>query len=416
MAHTWYRVDNVAKVFIATNSRRDPRVFRVSCTLNADIDGERLDEALRMTARQFPSFQVTLHRGLFWNYLESTSKEPHAVPEQLAPCAPVYGPELQNELLYRVSYYGPRINVEMFHALSDGNGGLIFLKALVFHYLKLTEPEALAHMVPESVAPEADLAQDSFRQFYGARRSPGGKAPRAYRMRSIKLPYDQTQYFEAHLDVKQLLPRARADGVTLTSWLGARLMLAIHAEAPLLEHKRPVVISLPVNLRNYYPSATARNFFNSIRVGHVFDGTETPESLAADFDATLKYELSDERVKARMDSFEQLEQMPGIKPVPLFIKNKTVELFTWRENQCVTATLSNLGAIKTPAELDPWLRGFTAMSSTSTMFVCVSSWHDDLVLGISSAYRGTGVLRRFLGGMAQDGLDLTLYATEVENG
>ena len=56
MAHTWYRVDNVAKVFIATNSRRDPRVFRVSCTLNADIDGERLDEALRMTARQFPSF------------------------------------------------------------------------------------------------------------------------------------------------------------------------------------------------------------------------------------------------------------------------------------------------------------------------------------------------------------------------
>ena len=117
-----------------------------------------------------------------------------------------------------------------------------------------------------------------------------------------------------------------------------------------------------------------------------------------------------------MDSFEQLEHMPGIKPVPLFIKNKTVGFFTWRENQRVTATLSNLGAIKTPAELDPWLRGFTAMSSTSTMFVCVSSWHDDLVLGISSAYRGTGVLRRFLGGMAKEGLDVTLYATEVDNG
>ena len=76
MADTWYRVDNVAKVFIATNSRRDPRVFRVSCTLNADIDGASLDEALRLTARQFPNFQVTLHRGLFWHYLESTGKCP----------------------------------------------------------------------------------------------------------------------------------------------------------------------------------------------------------------------------------------------------------------------------------------------------------------------------------------------------
>ena len=416
MADTWYRVDNVAKVFIATNSRRDPRVFRVSCTLNADVDGDRLNQALRLTARQFPNFQVTLHRGLFWNYLESTRKEPQAGPETLAPCAPVYGPELRNELLYRVSYYGPRIHVEMFHALSDGNGGLIFLKALVCQYLKLLEPERLAHVVPETVAPAADLAQDSFRQFYGARGGRGERAPRAYRMHGAKLPYDQTQFFEAHLDVKQLLTRARAEGVTLTSWLGARLMLAIHAEVPQLERRRPVAISLPVNLRNYYPSETARNFFNSIRVGHVFDGTETAQSLAADFDATLKYELSEERVKARMDSFEQLEHMPGIKPVPLFIKNKTVGFFTWRENQRVTATLSNLGAIKTPAELDPWLRGFTAMSSTSTMFVCVSSWHDDLVLGISSAYRGTGVLRRFLGGMAKEGLDVTLYATEVDNG
>ena len=36
------------------------------------------------------------------------------------------------ELLYRVSYYGARINVEMFHAISDGNGGMVFLKTDVY--------------------------------------------------------------------------------------------------------------------------------------------------------------------------------------------------------------------------------------------------------------------------------------------
>lgn len=38
MPETWYKVDNVAKVFLASINRRDPRVFRVSCTLNEDVD------------------------------------------------------------------------------------------------------------------------------------------------------------------------------------------------------------------------------------------------------------------------------------------------------------------------------------------------------------------------------------------
>ncbi len=137
MPETWYKVDNVAKVFLASVSRRDPRVFRVSCTLNEDVDPDRLNQALEQTARENPQFQVTLHRGLFWHYFESTNLKPQAVPETLAPCAMLYGPQIKNELLYRVSYYGARINVEMFHAISDGNGGMVFLKTLVHNYLQL---------------------------------------------------------------------------------------------------------------------------------------------------------------------------------------------------------------------------------------------------------------------------------------
>ena len=416
MSGTWYQVDNVAKLFIATNNRRDPRVFRVCCTLDADIDPGCLAEALRLTARQFPNFQVTLHRGLFWHYMESTGKLPAPLPETLPPCAPVYGPDLQNELLYRVSYYGPRINVEMFHALSDGNGGLLFLKALVCQYLKLQHPDALANLVPETVAPAATLAQDSYRQFYGAAAQRDAMPRRACRLRSSRLPYDQTQFFEAHMPVKAVLAAARAEGVTLTSWLGARLMLAVYAELPLLERRRPVAVSLPVNLRNYYPSETARNFFNSIRVAQQLTGRETPASLAASFDAALKTELSEERVKARMDGFERFERLPFVKPVPLVVKNRVVGAITRFQDRYTTATLSNLGVIRTPPELDPWLRGFAAMSSTSNLFTCVCSWKNDLVICLSSAYRGTGVARRFLGGMAQEGIGVTLYANEVVTG
>ena len=157
MPETWYKVDNVAKVFLASINRRDPRVFRVSCTLNEDVDPDRLNQALEQTARENPQFQVTLHRGLFWHYFESTNLKPQAVPETLAPCAMLYGPQIKNELLYRVSYYGARINVEMFHAISDGNGGMVFLKTLVHNYLQLKNPE-LANVPGEERASKGESA------------------------------------------------------------------------------------------------------------------------------------------------------------------------------------------------------------------------------------------------------------------
>ena len=85
MPDTWYKVDNVAKVFLASASARDPRVFRLSCTLNEEIDPALLNEAMRQTAREVPQFQVTLHRGVFWHYLESTHEVPRPAPRTRPP-------------------------------------------------------------------------------------------------------------------------------------------------------------------------------------------------------------------------------------------------------------------------------------------------------------------------------------------
>lgn len=79
----------------------------------------------------------------------------------------LYGPQIKNELLYRVSYYGARINVEMFHAISDGNGGMVFLKTLVHNYLQLKNPE-LANVPGEERASKGESAQDAFRKYYTA--------------------------------------------------------------------------------------------------------------------------------------------------------------------------------------------------------------------------------------------------------
>lgn len=415
MPDTWYKVDNVAKVFIATGSRRDPRVFRISCTLDEEIDPAALQLALDKAARKFKNFQVTLHRGLFWHYLESTDKKPAVEPENQPPCTAIYGGDRKNELLYRVSYYGCRINLEMFHALSDGNGGFLFLKTIVCYYLKQKHPDALADVVPEYDASTADLEQDSFRKFYEKRKAPDAYKGGAYRLHGARLPYDQTQYFEAHMPVRQILENAKALGVTLTSYLAAVLMLAIYADMPPLERKKPIVISVPVNLRNYYPSATARNFFNTIKIRHAFTGEETLPALAAEVDADLRATLAPDNIKAQMDGYEQLEHMPGIKPVPLFVKNLTVSFFNWLETHKETATLSNMGRIRFNPALTPFVKGISSFSSTYALFVCVASYGDDLMLGVSSTFRNTNILKNFFRTLTGNGLDVTIFATEVEN-
>lgn len=414
MSDSWYKVDNVAKVFLATASQRDPRVFRISCTLNEEIDPDTLNEALRSTAQEWPQFQVTLHRGLFWHYFESTDQLPTAQPETKAPCAPLYTPERRNKLIYRVTYFGARINLEMFHAITDGNGGLLYLKSIVRNYLALRHPGEMENVPSPNSASAGDMAQDSFRNFYeGTKRKKSAKKPKVYRPHGF-LPYSQLQFFEGHLSAKEVLARAHELGVSLTSYLGASLMLAIYAEMPALERSKPIAISLPVNLRNYYPSETARNFFNSVYVILTLTETDTMQTAAAAFDAQLKEALLPENIKAQMDEYEKLEHVPGIRPVPLVVKNLTVKFFTALEKKHVTAVISNMGRVTLPDAMKPYIKQFAAFSSCEDLFTCVASYGDDLVLGTASSHRSTNVLRRLYRGFAEAGLQVTLYATEVE--
>lgn len=414
MSDSWYKVDNVAKVFLATASQRDPRVFRISCTLNEEIDPDTLNEALRSTAQEWPQFQVTLHRGLFWHYFESTDQLPTAQPETKAPCAPLYTPERRNKLIYRVTYFGARINLEMFHAITDGNGGLLYLKSIVRNYLALRHPGEMENVPSPNSASAGDMAQDSFRNFYeGTKRKKPAKKPKVYRPHGF-LPYSQLQFFEGHLSAKEVLARAHELGVSLTSYLGASLMLAIYAEMPALERSKPIAISLPVNLRNYYPSETARNFFNSVYVILTLTETDTMQTAAAAFDAQLKEALLPENIKAQMDEYEKLEHVPGIRPVPLVVKNLTVKFFTALEKKHVTAVISNMGRVTLPDAMKPYIKQFAAFSSCEDLFTCVASYGDDLVLGTASSHRSTNVLRRLYRGFAEAGLQVTLYATEVE--
>jgi hypothetical protein len=168
-----------------------------------------------------------------------------------------------------------------------------------------------------------------------------------------------------------------------------------------------------VNLRNYYPSHTSRNFFNNVNVTHVFDRNITLEELAVEFDATLKNLLSEDNIKKQMDSFETMEYVAPIRAVPLFIKQLVVRHVKKLADKKVSMVFSNLGIREVPDRMSEKIENYSAFCSSENLFSTMSSYNGDLMLGVSSPYMSTGVIKNFVRGLSSQGVDITVYATEV---
>ncbi len=411
-SENWYKIDNVAKVFLATVSKRDTRSFRVSCVLRENIEKDLLQQALLMAIQDRPQVQVRIRRGFFWHYMEDTDMLPTVSEESGRLCPTLYVPA-KAMLHYKVSYFGKRINLDMFHALADGTGGLEFLNIIVLHYLKLKYPGKYEDVALHSGASADDLSQDSYRQFFGNMRLSKSNRKKAYHPLSFKLPYDQLQFFEIHMPTDQILSRSKDLGISLTSFLGAAWMLAIRDEMPPRKRNTPVTISIPVNLRKYYPSHTARNFFNNVNVTHVFDRDITLSDLAAEFDVSLKEQLTEESIKKQMDNYETMEYVAPVRAVPLFIKQLVVKNVTKTVDSKVSMVLSNLGVQKPPKEVENEIENYNGFCSSNNLFSTIFTYKDDLTLGVSSPYANTGVVKNFVRGLTDSGVKITVYATEV---
>lgn len=410
--NNWYKIDNVSKVFLATRNSRDTRSLRVSCTLNEDIDEATLQTALINTIGERKLFQVRIRRGFFWHYLEQVDDLPKVIRESGRPCQELYG-KGNRRLHYQVSYYKKRINIDMFHALTDGTGAIEFLNILVVNYLRLKHPEELKNLSVGGGASAAEISENSYSKFYDKNGQAAPSCGKAYHISGGKLPHDQLQFIKVDIPIKELLGEAKELGVGLTSLVGAKLMLAIAKDMPSLKRKMPVTISIPVNLRNFYESDTSRNFFNSVSVSHIFAGGETVEELAVEFNQKLKESLNPETVRRQMVNYQRIERILLLRMVPLFLKQPVVRHFAKKDAKNVSAVISNIGAIKVKKELEPYIKDYGLLCSHSGLYMSMCSFNGRLSFGITSGYNNTSVLRNFIRSFAGENVDINLEATEV---
>ncbi|NCU32972.1 MAG: hypothetical protein EOM23_08600, partial [Candidatus Moranbacteria bacterium] len=140
-ATRWFALDYAAKIYPLSLAHGQISLFRLSVYLKAPVQPEILQIALTFTIKRFPQFATTLKKGFFWQYLDSTKGHYPVMEEVERPLYPIRV-SLSGSKTFKVLYFQNRISVEIFHALTDGSGGMVFLKTLIREYFRLLGLEA----------------------------------------------------------------------------------------------------------------------------------------------------------------------------------------------------------------------------------------------------------------------------------
>lgn len=415
----WEKLDNTANLFPAIATHNMTNVYRISVTLQERIDKAVLQQALDELLPVFDTFRVRLRKGIFWNYFETNQLSPPIVEmEQAYPCSFIE-PYTNNGYLFRVSYYRDRINLEVFHVLADGMGGVNFLRELTYRYLQLRHPE-LADRTSVGLSDETSLnTEDSYLKNYRQGRAKGYKTARAVEVRGEKLPGGAMGVIHGYLALPEIKRVCKERKISINEYLTSLLIYSIYREY-LHEgtSRRPVAVAVPVNLRPYFDSMTTRNFF--VMVSAVFrpDREEryTRQEVQDIVVASLREQINREHLEDLFSYNVSNQKNIFLRSVPMFIKILAMRYVYRSSARANTTTLTNIGSFSVTSEYQPYVKrfhGMIAMSTGQNIKGLVCSYGDELVLNFTSTLRDVSIQRRVLRQLAEDGIPVTVESNGV---
>lgn len=414
----WRRLDNTAKIFPVIASKAMSQVFRVSVTLKEPIKPEVLQQALEDILPHIRNFRVRLRRGIFWYYFEENKRVPQVQRESTYPCRYI-DPHGNRKFLFRVTYYERRINLEVFHALTDGLGAVNMLKDLTSRYLQLIRGEDGIWREEDDKSPESQVftVEDSYLENYRdiPRRKYSSRP--AYRLEGNYLPLGTGQVLHGYVQVEELKDVCHRHGVSITKYLAAALIWSIWKEY--LKGKpweQPIVLNLPINLRAFFASETMANFFAVTMIGYCFRNPSTSfESLLAKVSSQMDKKTDRKRLEECISYNVSREKKWYLRLIPLVLKRIAVNIVFWLKDKAYTMTLSNVGVIQVDPEDQKDIERFHIMIGVSRrqpVKCTICSFGQEMVITFTSVFSDGHLQRRFFDKLREDGIHVRLEGNE----
>ena len=414
----WDRLDNTAHLFPVIAGESMSNVYRISVTLKELIQPEALQQALDMVLPKFDLFNVRLRSGVFWYYFEENNAPAPKVTEESAfPCRFIVRNKNRN-YLFRVTYYKYRINLEVFHVLTDGMGGINFLKELTYQYLRLVHPE-LRKDENDSLNHHTSLnREDSFLKNYkkSARRSYQTK--KAFLIKGAHLPPGEFGVMHGYIPIGALKEVCKRYGVSINEYLVGTFVWSVYQEClHRMPSKRPIRVAVPVNLRPFFDSITTKNFFAMVSAEfHPTKETYTFEEVLQIVQVSLRAQIQKDNLEKLFSYNVSNEKIVWARMVPLPIKNIAIKTIYTQSALANTATVTNIGKIETESEYTPYIDmfyAFLAMSKGQHLKGTICAYGDTLSFNFSSDLADTSVQRGFFRQLSSDGLQVEIETNGV---
>lgn len=415
----WLRMDNVAKIYPSTGNSRWNNVYRISALMKQRVDPEILQEALEATIKRYPSFQVTLKKGVFWHYLHPIDNVPKVSKEKYYPCQKINIKD--KEFLFRILYSKYRISIEAFHSLSDGTGSINFLNTLLLKYFHLQGKKITnVNVLHYDDQPIVDELEDSYLKYFdkslGVLTRNDEKA--AYQLKSDRVISGVLNVYQAEMSTQNLKNVAHKYGlnineliITLAAWVSYQNKLT---NSHLKRRKKPIRIQFAVNLRRFFPSISLRNFtgIGIATLDETPGGKMTFEEVALSIGKGCKEELQEIRMQQYINKNCSLENSIFIKLIPLFIKNIIMKIAFYKVgDNIITMKTTNMGNISTPPEFKEYIDRYEVIVGAqkyNNYSLSLISFNDKTVLTVSNTVKTRQFERDLFRQMADIGIDVTV--------
>ncbi|MCI8388660.1 MAG: hypothetical protein HFE63_09370 [Clostridiales bacterium] len=422
----WGRLDNAAKLVPAVSDTRGTNVFRVSAILRDEVRPDILQKALERALKLLPAFAVKLHHGLFWYYFDANREIPRVREEHRYPCSPILGAH-ENGFLFRVTYYHKRINLEVFHALSDGMGTTQFLHLILFCYFNLLDD---AEMTSEFIRSYCERIARDFDEDSFARNSEIADNTRsdsvvskpekesdAFHIQGYSYDGTRLNVLCALMPTDKLLALAHDSSSTMSEYMCALIIYSIiNTSYRHSKHNRPIAVSLPVNLRGMFGSTTMRNFFGHVNIAVTPKDEMTFDDVLGEVKERFKACLTRGYFERQIADNVRIEKIPPVKFVPIWIKDLIMRYFFSRAEKKYTITFSNLGRMQLPEAIAGKLRRFEMLlgaSRTHPKKISMCSYNNELALSFSSTIDDNSLERFMIMQLVERGIDVSIVSNET---
>lgn len=359
-----FDLDCSATIYPYIGTKDINQSFHMEADIDRDVDVERLKAAVQKMCDRTPTMFVCLQEHALGYKLRRL----HDTQSLVKPYPAVMHEPFairDGEPMIRIFYRGNRIAVEVFHVVSDGSGVIALLKSILAEYYRSMGEEipctdgVLSPLDP----PKATEVEDSFRaNFEKGHKSVSRSGKRAFQYHPDG-PFAPWHLTELTMPVSALKAVAKAHGATLTEFICTLYLMSFHASESGKKTKKPITLSVPVNLRGLFGSESLRNF-SLYFVASAAEAEQNPtfERILENVKKQFKEGTDKERLHDMICTNVAQSSMPAFTYAPRALKRAILKTGAKLYGECMfTSVVSNLGVVRMPAALQKHVKMFRAV-------------------------------------------------------